>query len=185
MFSISLYVYSLYTVYTANEDVLPHQKALSRHLTVHQDQIIVNAIVPQHPWGIDWFLGSISSQLPCCSSSWPSWEVLSRGKWQPTWEGWRGKAPAWVPPAGFPVRCFVGIGWMQEVWPCPQGACILLVDIILEEELMNSFWLCSGKASVAWGTTSVIRWGVTGVDKLGQEVPKLSPQQPEPCFWNL
>ena len=60
------------------------------------------------------------------------------------------------------VLLCVGIGWMQEVWPCPQGACILLADIILGEVLMNSFGLCSGKANVAWGTTSVIRWGVTG-----------------------
>ena len=37
------------------------------------------------------------------------------------------------------VLLCVGIGWMQEVWPCPQGACILLADTILGEVLMNSF----------------------------------------------
>ena len=58
----------MYIVYTANEDVLPHQKALSRHLTVHQDQIIVNAVVPKHPWGIDWFWDPLA---PSCSDVHP------------------------------------------------------------------------------------------------------------------
>ena len=62
----------MYIVYTANEDVLPHQKALSRHLTVHQDQIIVNAVVPQHPWGIDWFWDPLA---PSCSAVHPPVKV--------------------------------------------------------------------------------------------------------------
>ena len=72
MFSISLYVYSIYIVYTANKDVLPHQKALSRHLTVHQDQIILNVVVPHHPWGIDWFW---DPSAPSCSAVHPPIQV--------------------------------------------------------------------------------------------------------------
>ena len=80
---------SMYIVYTANEDVLPHQKALSRHLTVHQDQIIVNAVVPQHPWGIDWFWDPLA---PSCSAVHPPVWMPHR---QPV-RGWMSPNKAWI-----------------------------------------------------------------------------------------
>ena len=105
MFSISLYVYSLYIVYTANEDVLPHQKALSRHLTVHQDQIIVNAVVPQHPWEIEWFWDPLAPSCPAVHPPDQVGKCSAEVSGSLPWEVGRGKAPAWVPP-GFPMRCF-------------------------------------------------------------------------------